>query len=119
MLLNVCANYDAAWEIRYDLVCLEVSLKTKNGNRCLGLEQERNVDFEVHLSNQIFTQMPSMLNKKPLIYFSGSITSLAFSGKTHMLSASEDGTISIWECKSWDCVKTLKGHRSEISIACS
>ncbi|XP_065059382.1 p21-activated protein kinase-interacting protein 1-like [Rhopilema esculentum] len=50
-----------------------------------------------------------------LVQQSGSITSLAFSGNTHMLSASEDGTISIWKCKSWDCVKTLKGHRDAVT----
>eukprot|EP00794_Sanderia_malayensis_P007249 gene7249-8057_t len=46
---------------------------------------------------------------------SGSITSLAFSGNLHMLSASEDGTICIWKCKSWECLKTLKGHRDAVT----
>ena len=31
-----------------------------------------------------------------------------------MLSSSEDKTICVWECKNWDCVKTLKGHRYSI-----
>ena len=41
----------------------------------------------------------------------GSVTEIAFSGTTHMLSASEDGTICVWSCKSWECIKILKGHR--------
>lgn len=41
----------------------------------------------------------------------GTITCLAFCNDSHMLSGSEDGTICIWECKSWECLKILKGHR--------
>eukprot|EP00112_Aurelia_sp_Birch-Aquarium-sp1_P019717 Seg494.3_Seg494.5 transcript_id=Seg494.3_Seg494.5/GoldUCD/mRNA.D3Y31 product="p21-activated protein kinase-interacting protein 1-like" protein_id=Seg494.3_Seg494.5/GoldUCD/D3Y31 len=50
-----------------------------------------------------------------LVQQGGSITEIAFSGQTHMLSASADGTIAIWECKSWECVKTLKGHRDAVN----
>ena len=41
----------------------------------------------------------------------GTVTSINFFGSQHMLSASEDGTICIWKCKSWECEKVLKGHR--------
>jgi len=32
-----------------------------------------------------------------------------------MLSGSEDKTICVWECRTWDCLKTLKGHRGHIN----
>lgn len=42
---------------------------------------------------------------------SGSITCLTFHDNSHMLSASEDRTICVWECQKWECLKVLKGHR--------
>lgn len=50
-----------------------------------------------------------------LVQQSGSVTEIAFSGTTHMLSASEDGTICVWSCKSWECIKILKGHRDAVT----
>lgn len=50
-----------------------------------------------------------------LVQQSGSITTLAFTSEGHLLSASEDGTICIWKCKTWDCEKVLKGHRGAIT----
>lgn len=44
-------------------------------------------------------------------FVAGTITCLAFHNNTHMLSASEDRTICVWECRTWECLKTLKGHR--------
>lgn len=41
----------------------------------------------------------------------GTITCLAFCDNSHMLSGSDDGTVCVWECKTWDCLKVLKGHR--------
>ncbi|CAB3995035.1 p21-activated kinase-interacting 1-like [Paramuricea clavata] len=45
----------------------------------------------------------------------GTITCLSFCNNSHMLSGSEDGTICVWECKSWDCLKVLKGHREAVT----
>jgi len=41
----------------------------------------------------------------------GSITSLQFQDRTHLLSASDDGTICIWRTSDWECLKILKGHK--------
>ena len=30
-------------------------------------------------------------------------------------SCSADGTITVWAAPSWDCLKTLAGHRSEVT----
>jgi protein MAK11 len=32
-----------------------------------------------------------------------------------MLSASEDGTICVWKCKTWECEKVLKAHRGAVT----
>ncbi|XP_046852981.1 p21-activated protein kinase-interacting protein 1-like [Xenia sp. Carnegie-2017] len=45
----------------------------------------------------------------------GSITCLSFCNETHLLSGCEDGTLCIWECKSWNCLKILKGHRESVT----
>lgn len=45
----------------------------------------------------------------------GTITCLTFHNSTHMLSASEDNTICVWECCTWECLKTLKGHRGHVN----
>lgn len=42
---------------------------------------------------------------------SGSITALEFAAKSHLLSAAEDGLLTIWKCKSWECMKNFKGHK--------
>ena len=51
----------------------------------------------------------------------GTITCLAFCKGSHMLSGSQDGTICIWECKTWECLKVLKGHRqvNQYALCCS
>lgn len=50
-----------------------------------------------------------------LMQHEGSITCLTFHNNTHMLSASEDHTICLWECRTWECLKTLKGHRGHVN----
>jgi len=41
----------------------------------------------------------------------GSILGLQFFGKNHLFSFSEDGTIAIWKTGSWECLRTLRGHK--------
>jgi len=36
---------------------------------------------------------------------------LQFFDKTHLFSYSEDGTIVIWKAGSWECLRTLRGHK--------
>ncbi|CAG8486005.1 5202_t:CDS:2 [Acaulospora colombiana] len=50
-----------------------------------------------------------------LLQHEGSITTLQFYGKSHMLSGSEDGTICIWRTRDWECLKTLKGHKGRVN----
>ena len=53
-----------------------------------------------------------------LVQHNGAITALQFYSKTHLLSASEDGTICIWRTRDWECMATMKGHKgSKIAIS--
>ncbi|XP_077991664.1 p21-activated protein kinase-interacting protein 1-like [Glandiceps talaboti] len=46
-----------------------------------------------------------------LMQHEGSVSSIGFYSNTHLLSGSEDGTLCLWKTGSWECLKTLKGHR--------
>ncbi|KAF9897871.1 p21-activated protein kinase-interacting protein 1-like protein [Lobosporangium transversale] len=53
-----------------------------------------------------------------LLQHQGTITTLTFHNKTHMLSGSDDGKICVWRTKDWECLKIMKGHQGSIhSIA--
>jgi len=45
------------------------------------------------------------------VVITGSVTGLEFFGKNHLFSYSEDGTIAIWKAGSWECLRTLRGHK--------
>ncbi|MES1911060.1 MAG: hypothetical protein MHM6MM_003554 [Cercozoa sp. M6MM] len=40
----------------------------------------------------------------------GSINALAFFGRTHLLSGSEDGDVCVWRTSTWECLRTLRAH---------
>jgi len=51
-----------------------------------------------------------------LIVFSlGSITELHFPSRSHLISASEDGTIAIFHARDWVVLRVLKGHKGRIN----
>jgi len=49
-----------------------------------------------------------------LIQQEGSINSLQFYQNSHLFSGSDDGTICIWKPGSWQCLKTLQGHKNSV-----
>ncbi|KAI9207656.1 WD40-repeat-containing domain protein, partial [Polychytrium aggregatum] len=49
-----------------------------------------------------------------LMHHNGSITCLKFFKKSHLIAASEDGTISIVRTRDWELLSTLKGHRGAV-----
>lgn len=46
---------------------------------------------------------------------SGSITHLSFPSRSHLLSASEDGTLCIFRARDWAVLRSLKGHKGPIN----
>ena len=49
----------------------------------------------------------------------GSITALEFHKDTHLVSASEDGTVAIFRTSDWECLKVLHGHKyGRLPAAC-
>lgn len=49
-----------------------------------------------------------------LAHHQGTVTSLAFHGKQHMISGSEDGTLGVWKAGRWECLRTLRGHKDHV-----
>ena len=49
-----------------------------------------------------------------LMQHSGTVNCLAFHG-SHLLSGSDDGTICVYQCGSWECLKILKGHTAAVT----
>ncbi|KAI8819313.1 WD40-repeat-containing domain protein [Fimicolochytrium jonesii] len=50
-----------------------------------------------------------------LMHHSGTTTSLQFYKKTHLFTASEDGTIAIVRTSDWEVLKTLDGHKRAVN----
>jgi protein MAK11 len=49
------------------------------------------------------------------MHHDGSITHLEFQGKSHMMSAGEDGKLCLWRTKDWESLKSFRG----IKTACT
>ena len=45
----------------------------------------------------------------------GSITHLSFPTRSHLISASEDGTICIFRTRDWILLRSLKGHKGRVN----
>ena len=56
-----------------------------------------------------------MVEVGTLMLHEGTVTSVAFFGGTHMLSGGEDGGVCIWNAKTWDNLKVLRGHRGRVN----
>lgn len=46
---------------------------------------------------------------------SGSITHLVFPSRSHLLSASEDGTLCLFRARDWAVLRSLRGHKGRIN----
>ncbi|XP_072045816.1 p21-activated protein kinase-interacting protein 1-like [Amphiura filiformis] len=67
-------------------------------------------DETIHLYN-----LQSNTELGTLLQHDGTITCLCFHADSHMISSSEDGTLCVWDTNSWDCMKTLKGHKGGVN----
>ncbi|KAI0322778.1 WD40-repeat-containing domain protein [Amylostereum chailletii] len=50
-----------------------------------------------------------------LLHHEGSITHLVFPSRSHLLSASEDGTLALFRARDWSVLRTLKGHKGRVN----
>ncbi|KAG2036640.1 WD40-repeat-containing domain protein [Suillus americanus] len=50
-----------------------------------------------------------------LLHHEGSITQLHFPSRSHLLSASEDGTLCLFHARDWVVLRTLKGHKGRVN----
>ncbi|KAF8548712.1 WD40 repeat-like protein [Imleria badia] len=50
-----------------------------------------------------------------LMHHQGSITDLQFPSRSHLLSASEDGTLCLFHARDWTVLRSLKGHKGRVN----
>ncbi|KAF8159382.1 WD40-repeat-containing domain protein [Crassisporium funariophilum] len=50
-----------------------------------------------------------------LMHHEGSITHLTFPSRSHLLSASEDGTLCLFRARDWAVLRVLKGHKGRVN----
>ncbi|KAG2121703.1 WD40-repeat-containing domain protein [Suillus cothurnatus] len=50
-----------------------------------------------------------------LMHHEGSITQLQFPSRSHLLSASEDGTLCLFRARDWVVLRALKGHKGRVN----
>lgn len=50
-----------------------------------------------------------------LLHHDGTITCLEFYGSSHLLSGGEDGLMCVWSTKKWECLKTIKAHKGQVT----
>jgi len=50
-----------------------------------------------------------------LMHHEGSITHLLFPSRSHLLSASEDGTLCLFRARDWAVLRSLKGHKGRVN----
>jgi len=60
-----------------------------------------------------------MVEVGTLMLHEGTVTAIDFYGDTHMLSGSEDGGVCIWDVRTWDNLKVMKGHQYVTPSLCS
>ncbi|KAJ7663795.1 WD40-repeat-containing domain protein [Mycena polygramma] len=50
-----------------------------------------------------------------LMHHEGSITHLEFPSRSHLLSASEDGTLCLFRARDWAVLRALRGHKGRVN----
>ncbi|RDB18437.1 p21-activated protein kinase-interacting protein 1-like [Hypsizygus marmoreus] len=50
-----------------------------------------------------------------LMHHEGSITHLTFPSRSHLLSASEDGTLCLFRARDWSVLRALRGHKGPVN----
>ncbi|KAG0694129.1 WD40-repeat-containing domain protein [Suillus ampliporus] len=50
-----------------------------------------------------------------LMHHEGSITQLQFPSRSHLLSASEDGSLCLFRARDWVVLRSLKGHKGRVN----
>ncbi|XP_022655578.1 p21-activated protein kinase-interacting protein 1-like isoform X1 [Varroa jacobsoni] len=100
-----------------DLFCLVQSF-ANSGHRASVRTVASGGKFMASGSSDETIQLYNMASRKEmgsLVKHDGTINALRFHGQTHLFSASDDGTICVWDTGSWQCLRTLKGHKQAVN----
>ncbi|KAI2648816.1 p21-activated protein kinase-interacting protein 1-like [Labeo rohita] len=47
-----------------------------------------------------------------LLHHDGTVSCLEFYGTSHLLSGGQDGLICVWSTQKWECLKSIKAHKT-------
>lgn len=59
--------------------------------------------------------MKKRIEHGALLHHDGTITCLEFHGSSHLLSGGQDGLVCVWSTKKWECLKTIKAHKGQVT----
>ncbi|XP_012673011.2 p21-activated protein kinase-interacting protein 1-like [Clupea harengus] len=59
--------------------------------------------------------MKKKIDQGALLHHDGTISCLEFYGTSHLLSGGEDGLMCVWRTKKWECLKTIRAHKGQLS----
>ncbi|KAL0966957.1 hypothetical protein UPYG_G00302750 [Umbra pygmaea] len=50
-----------------------------------------------------------------LLHHDGTISCLEFYGPSHLLSGGQDGLLCVWSTKKWECLKSIRAHKGQVT----
>lgn len=50
-----------------------------------------------------------------LLHHNGTVSCLEFYGNSHLISGGEDGLICVWSTKKWECLKSIRAHKGNVT----
>lgn len=68
-----------------------------------------------HEGKDQYTFLDDLMNINATPPSTGSITHLEFPSRSHLLSASEDGTLCLFHARDWTVLRILKGHKGRVN----
>lgn len=103
--------------------CIKAVAASPNGGKWLAtgsadeiikvwdLRRRKEIGGLMHHEGTFRISLPQQFNK----CIPGSITHLTFPSRSHLLSASEDGTLCLFRARDWAVLRSLKGHKGRVN----
>ncbi|XP_010903862.1 p21-activated protein kinase-interacting protein 1-like [Esox lucius] len=59
--------------------------------------------------------MKKKIEHGALLHHDGTISCLEFYGSSHLLSGGQDGLLCVWSTKNWECLKSIRAHKGQVT----
>lgn len=79
------------------------------------LRRRKEIGGLMHHEGNVFLSLKMEKKTMDPMASSGSITHLVFSSRSHLFSASDDGTLCLFHARDWTVLRSLKGHKGRIN----